>query len=168
MSTKFLWIPERLLGLNEVLDLRLCVFGLNSMKIQGGKLNASRLPNAWTKEKAKIEKRIGGYALEQGFHVEGPSYFNYLFLENDRRRDPTNFASAAHKVIEDALQSTRDSDSVPLLAGDGWKHVLGYVDFWKVAERTPGVALAITKDRRMSEVEADVLFEILEGNGSTI
>jgi hypothetical protein len=156
--TAFLWIPETLWGFNDILSLRILIFGARpGMKPH----ELSMLPNAYSKEKAKIEKRIGALAREQKFSVPGPRYFNYFFVEKDRRRDPGNFAAAARKVIEDALQKTRDEDSVPLLAGDGWKHVLGYVDYWDVCPTHPGVAVAITEDRRMREEEAVTFFEIL-------
>lgn len=154
MTTNFLWIPGRLVTFNEIIDLRIQMFGNPS--------TPSHLrPNAWSKKKKQVESVIGKLAKEQRFSVPGPRYFNYFFCEENRRRDPLNFTAGAKKVIEDALQCHRDDDAVPLLNNDGWKDILGYSDFWIVRDGFSGVGLALSDSRRMNEEEASAFFEVL-------
>lgn len=60
----------------------------------------------------------------QKTRFEKPVYIRYHFYEKDRRRDKSNVASFAIKVIEDALQE------MSIIKNDNWKGIDGYsVDF---------------------------------------
>lgn len=68
--------------------------------------------------KKQVHERVALCAGSQKFEVRG-SHFNYLLVEGDMRRDPSNAAGAAIKMIEDGLQRAK------LLANDGWQQVSG-------------------------------------------
>ncbi len=68
--------------------------------------------------------------------VEGPVYFEFHFLEKDKRRDPDNMFSGAAKIAVDALKE------IGIIPGDGWKHVSGYSFSWEVS-KTPGVVVTM-------------------------
>jgi hypothetical protein len=110
---KRLFIPHVLPGLNEILDAR-------KRKLVG----AGRGGDMYNLMKSRWATVIKGLAHQQGFDVQEGGYFTYLFLEPNRRRDPSNIVAGGVKLIEDALQEAG------LLGGDGWKHVLGIAPYW--------------------------------------
>lgn len=127
MKTQVLWIPERMPGLNEVLDARGIV-----MRNRGGGTRRfdgyAKLKNAWA-------QKIALHARSQGFKRVTFGAFSYLFVEGDRRRDPSNIIAGGLKLIEDALQDAG------LLAGDGWANVTAIAPYWVVGVE-PGVLVA--------------------------
>lgn len=137
-----LWIPGRLPGINDIIKDKGATYG-------GGR-------SAWTNKKAKVEATIRQLADSQAFPDVGGGHFVYLFREQDKRRDPSNFTAGARKVIEDALQQDRAGKGSfwrPRLDGDGWKHVLSFQDFWMVDADRPGVTVFVTETRVTEPME---------------
>lgn len=120
-----LWVPGKLPGLNEL---------VNAKASHGPKVPRGVVYNNLKKT---VQERVGLCAQAQKFRVTG-AHFNYLLVESDMRRDPSNVAGAAIKMIEDALQVTK------LLQNDGWKQVLGCTWYPHCEEGAPpGVFLVI-------------------------
>ena len=130
-----LWIPIVFPGMNDIIELR-------------GKRRGKW--DKWSQTKATLSDQIGLLAKRQDLEIEGPAYFTYLHFEPNRRRDPSNFTSAAQKIIEDALQKAG------ILQGDGWRDVLGFRHWWQVS-RDPGVFLVVA-DRSYCDSEALQIF----------
>ena len=74
----------------------------------------------------------------QGFEVRGKA-FTYMFVEKDRRRDPSNIMGAI-KLIEDSLQEAG------ILENDGWNHIEYIQPYWTVDPHNPGVVLATSDE----------------------
>ena len=84
---------------------------------------AARVKNAppgvvYNAMKREVEERVALCASSQRFKPKG-KHFNYLLVEETLRRDPSNVAAGAIKMIEDALVKRG------LLASDGWSQVGG-------------------------------------------
>lgn len=129
-----LWVPGRLPGLNDI--------------IEGSRGAGKGTGRQWQHDKRNWEHKIGLLAHVQKIRVTEPSYFTYVFVEPNKRRDPSNFTAGGRKIIEDALQKAG------LLRNDGWKHVLGFADFWFYDEDAPGVALVISSHLVPRKVDA--------------
>lgn len=67
---------------------------------------------------------------------EKPVFIEFLWIEQNKRRDKDNIASAK-KFILDALQE------IGILKGDGWKHIVGFKDDFKINTKHPGVEVTI-------------------------
>lgn len=75
------------------------------------------------------------------------SYFGYLVVEAERRRDPSNICSAAVKFIEDGLVVAG------VMPNDGWDQVLGIRTHWiHRVGCEPGV-FVVMSDRALPEAE---------------
>jgi hypothetical protein len=114
LVTQFLWIPGRIPGLNDILRAKRRLFGKGKNKADG----YSQLKAAWG-------QRIKLYALAQRIKPIDRAAFSYLFVEQDRRRDPSNLLTSI-KLAEDGLQEAG------LLPNDGWSNVLGIELHWMV------------------------------------
>jgi hypothetical protein len=110
-----LWIPGRLMGLNDIIE------------------QSAGASKGWSKYNATKQKWAGNIALlanAKGIDVIGPNYFTYLFCEPNQKRDPSNIVAGGVKLIEDALQAAT------LLKNDGWNDILGFTGYWvRKAER---------------------------------
>lgn len=107
-------------GLNEVIDASKSHWG------------------SYAKMKASWGRTVALYARAQGFErIEAPSHFEWEFVENSRRRDPSNIAAGAIKIVEDALQEAG------LLKNDNWEWVLSFACVFKVDKKAPGVRLTV-------------------------
>lgn len=122
--TQFLWIPGKLPGLNEIIRERGRTFGKGRKRSDG----YAKLKLAWA-------DRIKAHARAQRFRPVDFAAFSYLFVEAERRRDPSNVIAGGMKLIEDALQEAE------LLAGDGWANVTAIAPFWALGD-PPGVLVA--------------------------
>lgn len=111
-----LWIPGRLAGLNEV--------------VCKNHFSVGRL-------KKEEQARILARATESGMRPAAPGYWSYLFVEDNRKRDPSNMLFGI-KLVEDALQSGG------LLGNDGWNHIRGYSIHWTLDQADPGVLVVIS------------------------
>ena len=142
---QFIWLPGRLPGFNELAGAAL-------LPRNGGR--------AYAGLKRDVEQRIGVLLKSERVKpVMKPSYFTYLFVEGDRRRDPSNVSAGGIKVIEDALQACgrvhgpkRKVLKRGLLAGDGWAHVLGIASYVVTGEE-PGCFVAICPDTTLTKTE---------------
>lgn len=99
---------------------------------------AQRSPYKYGREKKKFEDGVAMVALCNGAPAFKEAKISYTFRENDRKRDPSNVASAAIKFIEDALVGCC------VLAGDGWAHIESYSVAWELAPGAPGVVVKLT------------------------
>lgn len=112
--TWLLRIGSRLPGLNEIIS---------------SSATATRGWSGYNTLKQRFTAQVILFARVRGLTAIGPGFFTYLFVEPDRRRDPSNVVGGGVKLIEDALQAAE------LLPNDGWQHVLGYVGYWTVGAR---------------------------------
>ena len=64
---------------------------------------------------------------------------HYRFYEQSKRRDPSNVASFAVKVIEDALQKCG------VIENDGWANIAGYSQDFFVDKDNPRIEVTITE-----------------------
>ena len=124
-----LWLPFTLPSRNK----------LDSLRGRTFRGRGKRRDNAYNKRKKLHESQIRVQATSTKLLPIGPCYFTYLFLEKDRTRDPSNIMGGAVKLIEDALQmkDCEDKDN-RILAGDGWRDVLGIRLYWGLAVPSPG------------------------------
>ncbi len=81
-----------------------------------------------------VEAEIRAAKLKR---VERPAYIRYTFYEPNRRRDKDNIAGFAHKIIQDALVSTR------ILKDDGWDYITGFSDEFHVDKKQPRVEVTL-------------------------
>lgn len=114
-----LTIPGRLPGLNEYTE-------------------ANRIHNQkGAKMKRQSQETVMWHILAQlhRMHIEKPVFLLFTFYEQDRRRDRDNVSSFARKVIQDALVKAGT------LTDDGWDHVTGYLDRFKVDKKNPRIVV---------------------------
>lgn len=71
---------------------------------------------------------------------EKPVKIHYAFFEEDRRRDKSNVAAFAVKVIEDALVQLQ------IIHDDGWKYLDGYSLEFFVDKANPRIEVSITDE----------------------
>lgn len=117
LSDQVLIIPGQLPGLNEYIDE-------NRRHAQKG-----------AKMKKDAQQVVGWSILAQlrRHRFTGPVFLLFTFYEKDRRRDHDNVSSFARKVIQDALVDAGT------LQDDGWNHVTGYMDEFKVDAKHPHI-----------------------------
>ena len=101
-----LWIPGRLPGLNELFRAK----GVTAKRSDW---------NAYNQLKRDSQQRIVLLARSQLKPVKR-ARFEYEFHEPNKRRDPSNVASGAVKLVEDALQLAG------IISNDGWKTIAGF------------------------------------------
>jgi Holliday junction resolvase RusA-like endonuclease len=114
-------IPARLPGLNEYTDA--C---RTHAKAGGRCKKAAEARVLWAIKMAHLKP------------IHGPVYLMFSWHEPDRRRDVDNVAFAK-KFILDALVRRG------ILAGDGRKHVVGFVDSFDIDRRDPRVVVTIER-----------------------
>lgn len=122
MNAKII-INTRLPGLNEyILDCR-------------------RNPHAGAQTK-RIAQEVCEWAAKQQCKVKfkNPVHIHYDFFEPDRRRDKSNVAAFAIKVIEDALVQLQ------IIRDDGWKYLDGYSQSFFVDKSKPRIEIYITDE----------------------
>lgn len=138
-----LWIPIIFPSLNALIEAR---------RISKGRWNK------YTDIKKRLGEQIQTIARLGGFGpVTDPAYYTYLHFEQNRQRDPSNFASSVQKLVEDGLQGKSIEEGVAFIPGDGWKHVLGFQHWWNLSKDSPGVFL-IAADRLFTHEEALQIF----------
>lgn len=74
--------------------------------------------NKYNEIKQLWSKRVSDFVTKKKFAKIDACYFNYLVVEKERRRDPSNICSAAIKFVEDGLQTAG------VIPNDGWDNVL--------------------------------------------
>lgn len=110
-----LWIPGRLVGLNELMLDR-----------------SARIHN---KKRSRVT--IMAICFTARIPTFEQAYLDFEWVEPNKRRDPDGFTSGGRKVILDALQHAK------VLPGDGWRHVLGFTDTWRCDPAAPGVRVVL-------------------------
>lgn len=105
-------------------------------------INACRRnPHAGAKMITDSEKRIV-HALNGQKKLKTPIRINYLFVEQNRRRDHDNVSGFAHKVVQDSLVKSG------LIPNDGWNEITGYRDDFTVDKNNPRIELVIFEDTK--------------------
>ena len=79
------------------------------------------------------------YAKKQleGISIEKPVFMEYTWHEPNRQRDKDNISSFGRKVIQDGLVKAG------VLRGDGWSHIAGFSDRFKVDRKNPRIEVLI-------------------------
>lgn len=143
-----LWIPGRLPGLNDIIEARRSRWkggpgdGYNTMK------------KRWSRLIARIAASAGVLdTIDRG-------HFTYLFVEPNRKRDPSNIIAGGVKILEDSMQGCG------LLRGDGWRNVLDMKAHWAHLEDVyvPGAtdgALVVVDDGRC--LDREDMIDIYQG-----
>ena len=75
----------------------------------------------------------------KGVKITKQVYIDYHHYEADMRRDKSNAASFATKVIEDALQVCG------VIQNDGWANIAGYSQEFDVDKNRPRIEVTITE-----------------------
>ena len=118
MKEQRVFIEGPLPGMNHMID---------AAKIKRGKFNK------YAKEKKEWEERVALVCKAHGIkRIEGRVYFDFIWYEKNKRRDPDNIA-AGKKFILDAFVK------VGVLPDDNWKWVAGFRDRFCLTEGRPGV-----------------------------
>lgn len=129
---QYLWVGGRVPGLNEILRARTTGRRHNPNRPTKRFDGYGDMKKAWGKRVELFAQAAQVDPIEHG------SYFTYLFVEPNQRRDPLNFIAGGIKVIEDGLQSAG------VLPNDNWEYVLGIAPFWVCEQnREPGCHLWI-------------------------
>lgn len=107
---------------------------------------------ASAKMKKNAEEIIIWEARSQlkGWKTEHPVFLCFHWIEKDKRRDHDNVAFAK-KFVQDALVNCG------ILLGDGWKHVVGFVDLFSIDKNNQGVEVTILEvaDEKQGKVAVD-------------
>lgn len=113
-------IPGRLPGMNDILKAP-----------KGNRFRANQI-------KREAETKIAWCIKQQlrGVQIQGKVTLRYTWHEPNRRRDLDNIASG-HKYVQDALVRAG------VLAGDGWRHIVGFSDAFEVDKVSPRVEVTI-------------------------
>lgn len=77
----------------------------------------------------------------QKTRFENPVYIHYRFYEKDRRRDKSNVAAFAIKVIEDAIQEMH------IIKNDNWKGIDGYSVSFDIDKINPRIEVEIYENQ---------------------
>lgn len=72
----------------------------------------------------------------KGWKTRNPVFIVFRWVERNRRRDHDNVAFAK-KFVQDALVKAG------VIEGDGWKHVVGFVDTFDVDAKRYGVEVTL-------------------------
>lgn len=89
-------------------------------------------------KKAAEEQVLWGIVTSHLQPFSAPVFLTFRWYERDRRRDVDNVAFAK-KFILDALVQRG------ILAGDGRKHVVGFIDYFDIDRRDPRVVVTIER-----------------------
>lgn len=126
MDAQYLFVPGPFPAANELLAAR---------------AKRSRVTdwNEYNEIKRSLQERVVYCARKCRLAPFHSAYFTYLISEENRRRDPSNLAFAAIKIIEDGLQKGG------YIRNDGWNTVLGIQPHWHVVQREPGVSVFLSE-----------------------
>jgi len=88
--------------------------------------------------KKKAEQRIMFEIRSQlgGWSTEKPVFLIFRWVEKNKRRDHDNVAFAK-KFAQDAMVRAG------VIQGDGWKHVVGFLDRFSIDPEDPGLEVTI-------------------------
>ena len=117
--------------------------GLNDYTAEAHSQKGNKRHSIRTKLKKTWTDRVRLYVLAEANRTnsdsfKGPVFVSYLWMEPNRRRDPSNFLFGK-KFIEDGMVKAT------LIGGDGWKHIAGIQDKWIVDKENPGVLVTVSE-----------------------
>ena len=94
--------------------------------------------NSRHEAKKQNQSIIKAHIYEQltGVHCEKPVCILFRWFEPNKKRDLDNICSAK-KFIQDALVD------IGILAGDGWRHIVGFTDEFYVDKENPRIEVII-------------------------
>lgn len=95
--------------------------------------------NIYASAKMKKEaEEIVMWSIRQlrGWKTDKPVFIVFRWVEKNRKRDHDNVAFAK-KFVQDALVKAG------VIGGDGWKHVIGFVDTFDVDKKRYGVEVTL-------------------------
>lgn len=104
-------------------------------------LDCRRNPHAGAQTK-RIAQELCMWSAKQQCKTKftKPVSIHYSFFEPDRRRDKSNVAAFAIKVIEDAMVQLQ------IIHDDGWKYIENYTQSFKVDKEHPRIEVYITDE----------------------
>ena len=152
----FLWLPWQLPGMNELIDWR-------AVRFSNGRKTRAVVPetkekygqNKYSVMKRKWGDSIALYARSRGFSVpSGCWHFSYLFVEQTQRKDPSNVAAGAVKLIEDGLVKGKVMD------GDGWGTV-NSLHYYFLKDSPPGVLLGLSETGAVARSEMVEQYKVM-------
>lgn len=115
-------------GSNRVMpDLNNYIAASNRNHHLGGKMKKDYMAFANNEIRRQLPK----------LHITGKVRIHYQHYEADKRRDPSNIASMATKIIEDSLQECGIIDN------DGWANIAGYSQAFDVDKKNPRIEIYI-------------------------
>ena len=114
-------IPGTLPGLNQYIE------ALDKNHYTGAALKKSAQRTVEWCAKSQLRK----------FRPVGPVMMKYTWYEPNKRRDKDNISSFGRKVIQDGLVKAG------VLENDGWKHIDGFSDRFRVDGKNPRVEVEI-------------------------
>lgn len=114
-------IPGTLPGLNQYIEA----------------LDKSRHAGAALKKEAQRTVEWCAKSQLRKFRPTGKVWMKYTWYEPNKRRDKDNTSSFGRKVIKDGLVK------VGVLGNDGWRHIEGVSDRFRVDEKQPRVEVEI-------------------------
>lgn len=117
-------IYGRLPGLNEYIDAE------RQSKYKAAALKARTMQLVMIYAKRDLRK----------WRAKGPVYMRYTWYEPNRRRDKDNVSGYGRKVIQDTLVKGG------WLRGDGWSHISGYSDDFRVDKSRPRIEVEIEEE----------------------
>lgn len=117
-------IYGRLPGLNEYIDAE------RQSKYKAAALKAQSMQFVMIYAKRDLRK----------WRAKGPVYMRYTWYEPNRRRDKDNVSGYGRKVIQDTLVKGG------WLRGDGWGHISGYSDDFRVDKARPRIEVEIEEE----------------------
>lgn len=117
-------IYGRLPGLNEYIDAE------RQSKYKAAALKARSMQLVMIYAKRDLRK----------WRAKGPVYMRYTWYEPNRRRDKDNVSGYGRKVIQDTLVKGG------WLRGDGWSHISGYSDDFRVDKSRPRIEVEIEEE----------------------
>jgi len=123
-----IFIPGTFPGLNDVIKTARGTRGRGSI------MGAAR-------QKAQHTERVAWQAILQcrkAFSFNKPVFVEFLWIEQSRRRDPDNIASAKKFILDGLVKAG-------VLVNDGWSQIAGFSDSWTVDKTKPGVQVTITE-----------------------
>ena len=93
--------------------------------------------NLYNEIKQDWSTKVRQTAVKQGFKKVEACHFNYLVIEHNKKRDPSNVFASATKFIEDGLQAAG------VIENDGWDQVLGIRSYVHLDRESTGAVMLV-------------------------
>lgn len=150
------FVPGKVPSLNELLDAKGGTHEKKRLLIlrhlpKKGK-NTPQWVHAYNDIKQSWKQRTIR-AIGAPFVRINASFFGYVIVEQEKRRDPSNICSSAIKFIEDGIVEAG------VMRDDGWDNVLGIRVHWiHRAQHEPGIYVVMS-DVRLEEEQLEREYE---------